>query len=83
MNCNHKFMTFGYDANGDYRICAKCNEKVYIKTNADQIRAMSNEGLARLISEHYKCYTCPQYKKCTKKGCMDSIIDWLRQEADK
>lgn len=52
------------------------------QTNADKIRAMDDAELAELISEHYKCYTCPCYAKCTKKGCIESVVDWLKQESE-
>lgn len=44
--CNHKWMTFGTDEKGNFRVCSRCNKKVYIITNADKIRAMSDEKLA-------------------------------------
>ena len=54
--CNHKWMGFGVDANGNYRICSKCGKKVYIITNADRIRSMSDEELAKNnVHLSYQC----------------------------
>ena len=44
--CNHKWMTFGADEKGNFRVCSRCGKKVYTITNADRIRAMSDEELA-------------------------------------
>jgi hypothetical protein len=74
--CNHKFMTFGCDKNGSYRICSKCGEKIYIVTNADRIRGMSDEKLATLLSSAWnKCdYEDDDYDP--------AWLDWLRQPAE-
>ena len=44
--CNHKWMTFGADEKGNFRVCSRCGKKIYTITNADRIRAMSDEELA-------------------------------------
>lgn len=71
MMCNHIFMTFGCDKNGDYRICSKCNKKIYTITNADCIRAMTNEQLADLL-----CTV--RWKMSERNEC----IEWLNQDSN-
>ena len=68
--CNHKWMAFGVDANGNYRVCSKCGKKVYIITNADRIRVMNNEELAEFLVHNNKDIN------------VDDVLDWLRQPAD-
>lgn len=54
------------------------------QTNADKLRAMSDEELAAYIDEHTAeamwCNNppldCPQDREC-----VDCILDWLRKEA--
>lgn len=46
------------------------------QTNADRIRAMSDEELAELL----QCGSCPHIEdECTMKGCEKCISDWLKQ----
>ena len=52
-----------------------------VKTNADRIRAMTNEELAEWIAYRQGCYE-RQDKRCSKYGtCRDCWFDWLKQEA--
>jgi hypothetical protein len=47
-------------------------------TNADRIRAMSDEELAEIIM-------CPfdnDPRLCNRKSCTDCCLDWLRQPAE-
>lgn len=87
--CNHKWMTFGADEKGNFRVCSRCGKKVYTITNADRIRAMSDEKLARMIA---CCDTCTdiclnEYEKgriierCNG-NCLDSVLKWLQQPAE-
>lgn len=50
------------------------------KTNADRIRAMSDEELAKTLSgeEIYPWCTKP----CEYDNCTDCVLAWLKQEAD-
>jgi len=76
--CNHKWMTFGTDANGKYRVCSKCRKKVYIITNADRIRAMSDEEIAEVIM-------CPHDSDpdiCGSNNCVKCCADWLRMPGE-
>lgn len=64
------------------------------KTNADRIRAMSDEELAEFLAiinekdecfrEDYKlnvCYKCPMIAFCTNCKCGDEL-EWLQQPAE-
>ena len=49
-------------------------------TNADRIRSMSDEELAKFIaSQRTDCYHCP-VKECVD-ACEVGWLDWLKQEA--
>ena len=52
----------------------------YPKTNADRIRAMSDEALAGWLSIYCRGKT-PPYEPC-RKSCEACWLDWLRQEAE-
>ena len=56
-------------------------------TNADRIRAMSDEELAeQFVSMSTICEFCVKRKKCEEvpgyKYCMEGILDWLQQPAE-
>lgn len=84
-------MTFGVDANGNYRVRSKCRKKVYTITNADRIRAMSDEELAgfikRLIFSDFKpackksTFFSAEHKPECDEDCVLCITYWLRQIA--
>ena len=60
-------------------------------TNADKIRAMSDEELAELLDMKDDCtcieHYCPAYTDCRRNKdwrhttCQQTILDWLKQEA--
>lgn len=52
------------------------------KTNADRIRAMTDEELAELWWERVDCGECPVHKECklTWQDCKRLALDWLKQE---
>lgn len=52
----------------------------YKKTNADRIRAMSDEELASLIDEPELCKG-QGLGYCMSKDCKKCILDWLKQPA--
>ena len=57
------------------------DNKLIIKstvTNADRIRAMTDEELAGWISK----LECEITEDCAFKNCKDCILNWLKQEAD-
>ena len=49
------------------------------KTNADKVRAMTDEELARWIGQYERCVE--HKRKCDSK-CYLCWLDWLKQEAD-
>lgn len=53
------------------------------KTNADLIRAMTDEELAELWWERVDCGECPVHRDCRMTGqdCKKLALDWLREEA--
>lgn len=81
------------------RTCAECglSRKNYKPmTNADRIRAMSDEELAERIETIADCNHCPILEKVQKKpiretcrgekavsrySCMKHWLDWLREES--
>ena len=69
-----------YIGDGRYSAYSPC-------TNADRIRSMTDEDLARWINFHTVCEECPASKKCNcaytarPDECTKSILQWLKQEA--
>ena len=73
----------------DLRVVIACYDYLdYAKpmTNADRIRAMSDEELCDflhkktwLCESHQLCVDCPKYHK--EKGCL-STDEWLKQPAE-
>lgn len=58
-----------------YPRCYGCNA-YRDPTNADRIRAMSDEELAEFVQYG----SCPYIEEeCTTKGCVKCILDWLKQ----
>ena len=68
----------------------KCGEdckewKAQIQTNADRIRAMSDEELAEFICEWCNCVPgyCPGVELCTPSmGKANGLVKWLKQPAE-
>ena len=60
------------------------NAKPPKQTNADKIRAMTDEELAQLFADD-NCGYCRIHDFCFAKGCQinceDVWLDWLKQEA--
>ena len=52
------------------------------KTNADRIRAMTDEELAQYMGDVQTWGGCPNHgaRNCTE-NCADCWLDWLKQEA--
>lgn len=52
-------------------------------TNADRIRAMTDEELATWLIERIPCHRCP-IEECNggHQNCTDFWLDWLKQEVD-
>lgn len=52
-------------------------------TNADRIRAMSDEELAILICKAYECYRCPGEELCNcVEGKANGAMKWLQQPVE-
>lgn len=58
----------------------KCQYATFPQTNADRIRAMTDEELAEYLSEvHY----CPTPSPCdATKNCKDCWAEWLRSSVE-
>ena len=73
---------------GDIRQQVKAANKP--TTNADRIRAMSDEELAAWIAELSDCETCkcdakhPKHPKCwvNDETCASTWLDWLKEEVE-
>lgn len=60
----------------------QCNY-IPVPTNADRIRAMSDEELAGILFNHQICYIrAKRLEACSEYGCKDCILDWLIQPAE-
>ena len=58
------------------------NTRRCLFTNADRIRAMTDEELAKWIIRHVSCVHCPLNSKCKyAKDCKEHWLEWLKQEA--
>ena len=74
--------------------CSACGHLTRIPTitNADRIRAMTDEELAKKIgdiidcaickSEVFKTDVCPGSIMIGEKGCYDMWFEWLKQECE-
>ena len=56
-----------------------------IATNADKIRAMSNEELAKYLSNPCNCAVDPErdgFRECGNDLCVKYLLEWLQQPAE-
>ena len=56
-----------------------------IATNADKIRAMSDEELAKYLSNPCECAVDPErdgYRECGNDLCVKYLLEWLQQPAE-
>lgn len=76
---------------GEYSItshtCDHCNGSGLIKvpmTNADRIRAMSDEELAEVLGELVHCGGCPMRGNCKADDlpCDNVLLEWLKQPVE-
>ena len=54
-------------------------------TNADKIRAMSDEELAKYLSNPCDCAVDPErdgYRECGNDLCVKYLLEWLQQPAE-
>lgn len=68
-------------------ICPKNNvaSEKRPQTNADRIRAMSDEELARFLSNPCECTVDPTtdgYRECGNSLCIQYLLEWLKQPAE-
>jgi len=73
------------DNAGQHRVktdCVSYISKDYPKplTNADRIRAMTDEGLAKFLMRTGACFH-DDCDYCNGKDCDECWLDWLKQEA--
>ena len=58
-----------------------CENKIV--TNADRIRAMTDEELAEFLAPTFSCYGCPARLRCERDDagtdCNELVADWLKQ----
>lgn len=56
-----------------------------IATNADKIRAMSDEELAKYLSNPCDCEVDPErdgFRECGNDLCVKYLLEWLQQPAE-
>ena len=68
-----------------YPDCVGCSYSDPFKqpkqTNADRIRAMSDEELAKTLSGEEIYPWCAEEEPCKYDSCTDCVLVWLKQEA--
>lgn len=69
-------------------VCHRCGRTKPIEqtqTNADRIRAMSDEELAEFLSTPCECFVSPEedgYIECGNDLCKKRLLEWLKQPAE-
>lgn len=61
------------------------NSDPEIITNADRIRAMSDEKLAKYLSNPCDCAVDPErdgFRECGNDLCVKYLLEWLQQPAE-
>ena len=69
---------------GIYEDASRCRDfEKRPQTNADRIRAMTDEELANFVSLccGWTCAECPVGRECNGDECFSTWLDWLKQEA--
>lgn len=54
-------------------------------TNADRIRTMSDEELAKFIANPCQCAVepeCDGYRECGNDSCLKHLLEWLQQPTE-
>lgn len=83
--CSRLFCMSVAEVNGeDFETMANkkdCRKRVF--TNADRIRAMSDEELCKFLGEYKFCDICEEgCDSCTYNGdCDKRLLEWLKQPA--
>jgi hypothetical protein len=68
------------------KITACCKFARRHQTNADRIRAMTDEELAEKIAALMACMECPLLEMCERanpRRCIDMWLDWLKSPVKK
>lgn len=52
------------------------------KTNADRIRAMTDDELAEKLATYIECDMCPGWPVTCEEKCTKYWLDWLKQEVE-
>ena len=64
--------------------CVESPCKEQTPSNADCIRAMSDEEIAQWLCLHYSCTKCLGQELCTiSDGKANGLLKWLKQPADR
>lgn len=69
--------------------CPVCGAEMRVgtdMTNADRIRSMTDEELAKLLDVWPECNLCQAYLETCDgpskdKNCKERLLEWLKQEA--
>ena len=73
-----------YDDGELYCVGIVCDINKPKQTNADRIRAMSDEEIALWLCLNYSCTKCPGQDLCTiNDGKHNGLTKWLKQPAEK
>lgn len=73
-NCQHN------NNSRDNEPCCGCDGR---QTNADRIRNMSDEELAKNLCLLLDCGKCPTFKSCNVGSmCYANLLEWLQLEAE-
>jgi len=72
------------DSDGNEHFDYERDYEPKLTTNADRIRAMTDEELAEFIAYNTSCETCVVRKggsdECHNTNCSTAWLDWLKQE---
>lgn len=69
---------------GSNSVTINCNGYKHKQTNADRIRAMSDEELAEIITDDWCEIVCSGTDYLCRDGtCEQHVLKWLKQEAER
>ena len=78
-----KCRKFSDDTVISYCVMGPCSEQKL--SNADRIRAMSDEELAKFIATPCQCEVRPKrdgFRECGNDLCLQYLLKWLQQPAE-
>ena len=89
MDCNGKgFIAIFREYSVWSERCPNCGGTGIVKvpmTNADRIRRMSDEGLAKFIATPCQCEVAPErdgFRECGNDLCLQYLLKWLQQPCE-